>query len=122
MKVNRETLLQAIENNEDSGLFTPVFDLVVKRNGEIKKSKPAIDANNQDTGYAAYVWRNVVFLVSSNPKHQCMPVCANFDMIEHGNERRELCKRLDKLVDLIVDAVPKSEWHGVHRWARAFGQ
>jgi hypothetical protein len=55
-------------------------------------------------------------------KHQCLPVTADFDLPENDyHKRRALAKELDKLVDKIVAAVPKSQWHGIRRWSRAFG-
>jgi hypothetical protein len=73
-------------------------------------------------GKAAYVWRNVAFSVSPIGKHQCLPVTADFDLPENDyHKRRALAKELDKLVDKIVAAVPKSQWHGIRRWSRAFG-
>ena len=74
------------------------------------------------SGQDQYVWRNVAFYLSRRPAHQCMPVCADFYLEEKDWERRrEVCKHLDSIVDLIVDAVPVVERHGVNRWARAFG-
>jgi hypothetical protein len=85
--------------------------------GVLRATKP-----KTDDGYAAYVWRNICFSVSQNPKHWCMPVCADMDMKEVYKDRRNKCKELDILVNNIINLYPKNEWYGVTRWARAMGQ
>ena len=74
-----------------------------------------------DTGCAAYVWRMVAFQVSHHSQHQCMPVCAIFDIPGSVQESREISKKLDVIVDEIINTIPKSEWYGVARWGRALG-
>ena len=76
---------------------------------------------NPIDGCAAYVWRMVAFQVSPNPKHQCMPVCAEFDLPGTFDHRKALTVELDLIVEEIVSAVPKHEWHGVVRWGNALG-
>lgn len=100
--------------------------------GKLIASKPTKD------GEAAYVWRMVAFTISSNPKHHCMPVTAEFDLPECywpprntkydpavaslcSERRRKRIKELNVIVEAMINATPKSEWHGVKRWARAFG-
>lgn len=121
------------------------------KTNQIRATKPC------DHGPAAYVWRHVVFLVSSKRAHQCMPIMADFDLkpehfahrtetyqpnLETDNDRETVAgwdektwammnrgarrrayieNELKPLVDLIVNGIDKSEWHGVHRWGRAFG-
>lgn len=106
-----------------------ITDLVVKKDGSIRATKPKVDKLNPFTGKAAYVWRMVCFMVSPKPAHMYIPCTADFDLPaydENGNWRspiaREMAKPLDEVVNVIVDAVKKSEWHGVHRWSRAFGR
>lgn len=72
---------------------------------------------------AAYIWRLVAFYVSPKREHQCMPVCAGFDLPfpAASLEGRALAKHLDGVVDAIVDTIPATEWHGVRRWGNAFG-
>jgi hypothetical protein len=92
----------------------------------LRSSKPT--AKGQ--GRAAYVWRMVAFSVSSNPRHQCMPCTADWDLaddyrgadrrVDHDALRAE-CGRLDKIVDQIVAVVPKEQWAGVIRWGNALG-
>lgn len=103
-----------------------IVDMIIKKDSSIRASKPKIDESNDNTGKAAYVWRMVCFLVSPKPAHMCMPCTADFDLPaydENGKWRsplaREMAKELDELVNVIVDAVDKSEWHGVHRWHKA---
>ena len=108
--------------------------LIVGREGRLRASKPTIDyrvvqgqytrvreATNPVQGRAAYVWRMVAFQISVNPKHHCMPCTADFDIpVADYAERRAESKRLDGLVDRIVNSVPKREWHGISRWHGAF--
>lgn len=99
---------------------TELFNIVVKKDNSIRASKPKVISYT--TGMAAYVWRMTVFMVSPKPAHQCMPVCADFDLdVKDFAARRALTKELDKLVDKIVNAVDKTEWHGISRWGRALG-
>lgn len=92
------------------------FTNAITVNGRLRASKPK-------DGRAAYVWRMVAFTVSPNSRHQCMPCTADFG-IDCGdyNERRAICRELDKIVDQIVKAVPVTEWHGVRRWGQVFGR
>jgi hypothetical protein len=57
------------------------------KNGKIRASKP------QNDGEAAYVWRMVVFYCSRNPKHRCMPVCADFDLVWPRNDEYEAARK-----------------------------
>lgn len=98
-----------------------IISKVLNKN-KIRASKPVVKKDDPTTGEAYYVWRNVVFIVSQNPTHQCMPVMADFDIqIKDYKERRIRCKELDVLVDKIVNLVPKDQWHGISRWGRALG-
>ena len=91
-------------------------------NGRLRASKPK-------DGEAAYVWRMVAFLVSPRRQHQCMPCTADFGIDFRTPEAQwdvrrvgEYCREvLDPVVDQIVDAVDKRDWHGVKRWAEAYG-
>jgi hypothetical protein len=116
--------------------------IVNTRTGELRASKPTIAKKvrvadpNSDYGYrytyqtdeqrrqgeAAYIWRMVAFFVSKNPVHHCMPITADFDLDGSVRECHIRAKELDKLVDIIVDTIPKASWHGVRRWSQAFGQ
>lgn len=102
-----------------------IVNMVVKKDNRVKASKPKIDFYDDKTGKAAYVWRMVCFMVSPKAAHMCMPCTADFDLPARDSEgkwraplARDMAKMLDKIVDVIVDAVDKSEWHGVHRWAK----
>jgi hypothetical protein len=96
---------------------------VLGRSNRLRSSKP------KDDGEAAYVWRMCAFLISTNRQHWSMPVTADFDLPYpywdrddvHGaaEKRRARCAELKKIEDAIVNTVPKEEWHGVRRWARA---
>lgn len=100
-----------------------ILDVVVKKDGTIRASKPTLTKklNPSLWGEAAYVWRMVVFQVSRNPVHQCMPVTADWDIHLTTDERRKVTRVLDSLVDKIVNTVPVTQWHGILRWGRALG-
>ena len=105
--------------------------------GRLRASKPEVErikVKDPDsyTGYdyqpvgiqgeTAYVWRMVAFFASPDPKHHCMPCTADFDLPGKFAESRELAKRMDKLVDKVLDTISPEKWHGVRRWGQAFGQ
>ena len=99
-----------------------IISILIKKNGKVRVSKPKVDESKPNTGRCAYVWRMVMFQISTNRKHHCMPVCADFDLCpEDWKERKELMKELDVIVNEVVDNAPKSEWHGIHRWGKALG-
>lgn len=121
-------------SSEDAEL---VKGIVNSRTGELRASKPELPdkvkipsghydyANERDArkGMTAYIWRMVAFEISPISQHQCMPICADFDLPDCGghDERRNLSKRLDEIVKIVVDSVPMTEWHGIIRWGNAFG-
>lgn len=94
--------------------------------GPLRATKPKVD------GEASYVWRMVAFQISPISQHHCMPVCADFDLPRQywdrkinpncHDDRRARIKELDKIADVIVNSVPKQQWHGIRRWGRALGQ
>lgn len=121
-EVNREVLsyLSKTFTEEERS----ILDVIIKKNGEVRASKPKVV--DDVSGKAAYVWRMVVFLVSSKRQHQCMPVCADFDLPaydENGkwscSKAREMSKKLKPVEDAIVSSIPKSQWYGVRRWKNA---
>jgi len=129
MKVNTDILNQVLKNEKLIALLPQdhkeIIALIVKKNGEIRASKPKVSKENPVTGRAAYVWRMVVFLVSKKRAHQCMPMCADFDLPAFNDQGEWKCeiartmqKELKVLEDLIIECVPKAEWHGVNRWAQ----
>lgn len=111
-----------------------------KNKGRLRASKPMVNRQDPLSGKAAYVWRNIAFLVSPVGQHQCIPVTAEWDLPIHvtlppvsdpaysdcalakHEARRQMSKELDTLVDKVVNTIPKEEWYGVTRWARALGQ
>lgn len=106
-----------------------IINVVVKKDNSIRASKPNIkDKTNYINGKASYVWRMVVFMVSPKSAHQCMPACASFNLPaydENGKWKSDIArlmeKELYKLVDIIIDSIDKSKWHGVHKWGRVLG-
>lgn len=93
---------------------------VLRRNGTLYASKP-----KNASGDAKYVWRMVVFAVSDNEQHQCMPVMAEFDLDERyfGQDtydlRREHLNYLDGIANAMISTVPVLQRSGVLRWATA---
>jgi hypothetical protein len=114
----------AVRDAEDS----KILNLVVKKDGSIRASKPKVKDSDPITGKSAYVWCMVCFQVSPKGVHHCMPVCANFDLPAFNEAgkwssaiAREMEKSLTPLIDAIVNCVPKSKWYGVNRWGKALG-
>ncbi|MEM4396758.1 MAG: hypothetical protein QXR30_03840 [Candidatus Woesearchaeota archaeon] len=84
----------------------------------------------QENPVAYYIWRNVVFNISPKPQHQSMPItsCYYLKKTDYQNyegeydykKRLNFTRELDKIVNFIVNNIPKKYWHGVRRWSRAF--
>jgi hypothetical protein len=122
-EINLESLNLTSEEME-------IAKLIIAR-GKLRATKPVVEkivegryrvTKNRYQGYAYYVWRMVAFQVSPIASHWCMPVLADFDMVEPYAERRAKCKELDKLCDKITNSIPKEKWYGILRWGRAMGQ
>jgi len=101
--------------------------MVNTRTGCLRASKPPVKSGEDVTGCGAYVWRHTAFLISPKREHHCMPVTDTFDLpdsvTDHGyGMSNPRLKHLHDLVDIVVDTVPVSQWHGVRRWGQAFGQ
>jgi hypothetical protein len=77
--LNRDALLKSVRPEHRS-----IVEAVLKgKTAQVRATKPA-------DGRAAYVWRNVVFMVSRNSQHQCMPAMADFYLEkEHYAHRPE---------------------------------
>ncbi len=105
-----------------------ILKLVVKRDGTIRASKPKLDRNKPLTGKAAFVWRMLVFSVSHNPQHQCMPIMCYYDLPCRVNGKwdhkleKSMSDELNVLVDKVLATIPKHEWAGVMRWASVLGR
>lgn len=96
---------------------------ITKKDGSIYSTKP-----KKATGEAKYVWRMIVFQVSSIPAHQCMPVTADFDLPERywskdtsWDEKIAIRQELSDIGDEIANTIPKEQWAGIIRWGRALG-
>ena len=114
-----EKLNDSLLNSEEQ----KIVDMIINK-GVLRSSKPKVSKKNSDPvliGKAAYVWRMVAFHISRNPQHQCMPVTADWDIVGSFDERKEISKQLDVLVDKIVNTVPPTQWHGILRWGSALG-
>jgi hypothetical protein len=86
---------------------------IVDREGRIRESRPEI--TDPYSGCAAYVWRMVCFIISPNPKYQCLPVMAT-DYVPQIPEREKLLDWLDALTDKILTQIPTRRWLGIVRW------
>ena len=91
--------------------------------GCLRASKPPVRKDDPDSGIAAYAWRMVVFAVSDVPAHQCMPVCAEFDLPgRYGTPERDEARSVgDRIENAVIDSIPKEQWAGVIRWGLAYG-
>jgi hypothetical protein len=112
--------------------------IINQQTGALRASKPMITYTTTTNsrglevfipdsieGQAAYLWRMVAFSISPKRQHQRIPCMAECDLPYSPDgdysEVRQLAKRLDDIADMIVACVPKQQWHGVTRWAQAFG-
>ena len=94
--------------------------IVNSRTGELRVTKPRVDKSNYVTGRAYYVWRNIMFFISRNPQHHCLPIGSDLYLSHRDwKNRNQVIKELDAFVDRIVDSFPKTEWRGVARWSAA---
>jgi hypothetical protein len=91
---------------------------IVKRDGTLRASKP-----EKACGEAKYLWRMVAFAISPEPRHHCMPMMAFCDLPGRygSDEYRAAEARCSAIEKVVVAATPKSQQHGVQRWASAFG-
>jgi hypothetical protein len=80
----------------------------------LRTTRPVL-RDSEESRYAAYVWRMVVFLVSPNSKHHCMPTTCFF-WLPRGTSKATL-QHLNRLVNVITDTVPEEEWWGVRAWS-----
>lgn len=97
---------------------------IVKNDGSIRATAPKNDP------FAKCLWRYVMFYISPNPQHHCMPVTADLgiprDAVQEYEGRYDFMKVNDYLQKFqkpieneIINQVPKEQWHGVKRWANA---
>jgi len=95
----------------------------ITNDGFLRASRPDIDWDVPESGIAAYVWRMVVFTVSDDPKHQCLPVMADCYLPgKYGSDEYKAAKEFaDELEKKLCDSIPKGQWAGVIRWGRALG-
>lgn len=130
-----------------------VGDCFVNRGGKVRlrSSRPT-----KSKGATQYIWRMIAFTVSPNPQHHCMPVGADFyildseyahrtdeyipkynyesdretvanwsqktwDMMHRGEKRKKyISEELEPIINIVVDIIPKNQWYGAKRWAKAF--
>ncbi len=124
-------MLPTIDKTRFSGQDAQIIDLITSKGGRLRRSKPAkpvvvgtrtvkiVDLHIQvyvyeeNAAMAAYVWRVLVFFLSTDSAHQCLPVLA--DSYIDKDQRA----RADQLVNAIMDGISTSEWNGVNRWTGA---
>lgn len=119
-------LQTAIDKMDLTEFEKGILGQCVGRGGYLRASKPK-------DGCAAYVWRMLGFYLSGDRKLQCMPCTADFGIAkerysdypgDYDFKRRNAYIKdvLDPIVNKVIDATPKTEWHGIRRWANALGK
>lgn len=117
--------MRRLHNELDPEIYQLVTRIVDQKSWRLRRTRPRICKNIDGTlthhcACATYIWRMVAFTVSPVQSHQCMPIAAYYYLpksIGHL-EVRELVKKLDIIVDQVIDVVPCTEWHGVIRWIK----
>ena len=86
---------------------------ITKSNGEYYATKP-----KKATPEALYVWRMLMFFISKNPKHQCIPYGADFELIKsYGvKEAQAKVKELDIILAKLIKEVPETKRYGMNAW------
>lgn len=103
-------------------MVAPIIASKGKNAGSLRASKP-----DHASGDSQYIWRMVAFTLSTDPKHWCMPICADLDIeVPAGVESRskyraERAKRLDDIVDKVCNSIPKEQWYAIRRWKGILG-
>ncbi len=103
-----------------------------KNKGRLRASRPPVtredvgpDPDNPnyrlwkiEGGETAYIWRMVAFYVSPQQAHHSMPITCFFEFPLKAStpEGKALVRRLDIIVDAIVDTIHPSQWYGVHQY------
>lgn len=112
-----------IDFSKLSGESLYMASQVFKKDGSFYASKP-----KKASGDGKYVWRMLAFFISSNPMHQCMPVCASFDLETYGDDGKWSSrlaqvreKELQAVIDEILNQIPLRNQAGTRRWLKAFG-
>lgn len=105
-----------------------ITDIVIKKDGTLRASKPKSKTETMRMGCAIYIWRMVAFALSRRPQHQMMPSTADFWIPAYNaegkwsyREVRKITDALKPLEDAIVKSVPVRQQAGTMRWGRAFG-
>jgi len=80
---------------------------------ELRGSRPKLH-DSAESRHAAYVWRMVVFMVSPNAQHHCIPTTCFWWL--PADTDGKVMQRLNNLVNKITDTVPPEEWWGVRAW------
>ena len=114
-------LIEAALNPEDMAIAEACLN-----KGHLRATKPKNPKNlsEADSGIAKYVWRLLVFSLSNENAHQCMPVMADFDLPGKyaSEEFKEAHARGNRIEKAIMAIVPKHEWVGVARWRGLMGE
>ena len=91
----------------------------VKNDGELRSSKP-----RKGTGRGQFLWRQLVFGLSTNPRHHCIPTTDQFDLmneLKDWDKVRAESKVLSDLAVRVEALVPIEQRHGTLKWGRALG-
>ena len=106
----------------------------------LRSNKPFSRVKTFEQGCANYVWRMLCFDLVGHGKHVCMPVTADFDLMEaceirdggrirygqpgyeeQNEQRKALRVRMDELVKQAEAKLPVESKKGIIRWGRALG-
>jgi hypothetical protein len=141
MKLDRKIDVESV-NLSDSlkSEFNSVLTQITKKDGvSIYKSK-----SKNWSALSCYVWREVAFLASDNYQHHSAPVTAEFDLLEHLYNTKQLVKtdvlnetleekrirwektdaikaEYKKFSEIILNHIDNSNLPGLRRWKNAFG-
>ncbi len=92
-----------------------VLSRVLGPNGIIRSTRPKGDTRYDKWAY--YVWRNIVWHISEERAHQCMPVMCYYELPAiDDTDRRKQAEALDELVDKVMKLIPVEAWRGVIKW------
>lgn len=132
--------LPTIETNltdKERELVRGILATKGKNKGRLRASKPKVnriktgkldrygreEITSDETGMTAYVWRMVAFYCSPHRQHSCIPVLCEFDLPKCKNRKHKqaLIKRLDQIVDKIIDPLPLEQKPGLGAWSKSYG-
>ncbi|MHC5061784.1 MAG: hypothetical protein ACYTFK_11955 [Planctomycetota bacterium] len=135
-----ETMVADLHDDDASIIRAAFTSRGVSEGGRLRANKPFRKVTTFEQGCANYVWRMLCFDLVGWGKHACMPVCADFEIMDgygardgypergdsEGRDKRRqdvrnMMKTLDGLVMQAESVLPGDSMKGVMRWGRALG-